>query len=334
MVNGGGSFCTTSNPCPACTGDCDNDSQCQIGLTCVQRNAGEAPPLACIAGGSGDVDGHDYWCTTTTTSAAHAWSIVEWLRCLLPVVGLGLVGDSWQMVLLVSVFSAETAGTAPVGQAGTGAVLVHGGGSFCTAAAPCPVCTGDCDADVDCQTGLTCIQREAGGAAPPGCVAGGAGDVDGHDYCAGQPMVNGGSSFCTAAAPCPACTGDCDNDSDCQAGLSCNQRGAGEAPPLACIPGGAGDVSGHDYVSGAPSSSRLLPGRAACWLSERRLAWWRLCVLWPFGFGLASLADEAVSIAVRRDSSSVAGRDGCGAGPRRQLFLHGRGAVRCVHGRL
>lgn len=212
--------------------------------------------------------------------------------------------------------------------------MVHGGGSFCTAAAPCPVCTGDCDADVDCQTGLTCIQREAGGAAPPGCVAGGAGDVDGHDYCAGQPMVNGGSSFCTAAAPCPACTGDCDNDSDCQAGLSCNQRGAGEAPPLACIPGGAGDVSGHDYVSGAPSSSRLLPGRAACWLSERRLAWWRLCVLWPFGFGLASLADEAVSIAVRRDSSSVAGRDGCGAGPRRQLFLHGRGAVRCVHGRL
>ena len=108
MVNGGGSFCTTSNPCPACTGDCDNDSQCQIGLTCVQRNAGEAPPLACIAGGSGDVDGHDYWCTTTTTSAAHAWSIVEWLRCLLPVVGLGLVGDSWQMALLVSVFSADT----------------------------------------------------------------------------------------------------------------------------------------------------------------------------------------------------------------------------------
>ena len=62
-------------------------------------------------------------------------------------------------------------------------VMFHAGGDHCSIAAPCPVCSGDCDRDSHCQAGLTCHQRDRGGAAPPGCAAGGAGDVDGHDYC-------------------------------------------------------------------------------------------------------------------------------------------------------
>ena len=47
-------------------------------------------------------------------------------------------------------------------------------------------CEGDCNADSDCSGGLKCIQRSA--LEPvPGCIAGGEGDVSGHDYCSGVP---------------------------------------------------------------------------------------------------------------------------------------------------
>ena len=73
--------------------------------------------------------------------------------------------------------------------------LTHGGSSFCTTSSPCPVCTGDCDNDAQCQTGLACHHRNSGDAAPPGCAAGGTGDVSGHDYC--TPII----------PPPVACTG-------------------------------------------------------------------------------------------------------------------------------
>ena len=38
--NGGGSFCTSSNPCSKCQGDCDSSSDCQGGLLCWQRGGG------------------------------------------------------------------------------------------------------------------------------------------------------------------------------------------------------------------------------------------------------------------------------------------------------
>ena len=132
-----------------------------------------------------------------------------------------------------------------------GTPLTHGGGSFCTDIAPCPACTGDCDNDGQCQGNMTCGQRSSGDPAPRGCRAGGAGDVNGHDYCI-EPLVNltlvhGGGSHCTTSEPCPTCTGDCDNDSQCQFGLVCHQRGSGDPAPPGCAAGGAGDVNGHDY---------------------------------------------------------------------------------------
>jgi cullin-associated NEDD8-dissociated protein 1 len=46
----------------------------------------------------------------------------------------------------------------------------------------CPACTGDCDSDSDCNSGLICFQRD--GTAPvPGCNAGGRGDTHDVDYC-------------------------------------------------------------------------------------------------------------------------------------------------------
>ena len=69
--------------------------------------------------------------------------------------------------------------------------LVNVGVSHCTASAQCAACTGDCDSDGDCQTGLVCHHRNPGGATPPGCTHGGAGDVSGYDYCVvvGMPAL-------------------------------------------------------------------------------------------------------------------------------------------------
>ena len=44
------------------------------------------------------------------------------------------------------------------------------------------MCTGDCDSDADCASGLKCFQRPGKGAVP-GCTSGGSGDKYDFDYC-------------------------------------------------------------------------------------------------------------------------------------------------------
>ena len=86
------------------------------------------------------------------------------------------------------------------------------------------VCEGDCDKDSDCGIGLMCFQR--GGNDPvPGC----SGTPDsGWDYCvpikALDSSRNGGTGY-------GMCEGDCDYDSDCDAGLKCFQRDGYESVP-------------------------------------------------------------------------------------------------------
>jgi hypothetical protein len=54
----------------------------------------------------------------------------------------------------------------------------------CSVERPCPICSGDCDIDGDCQKSLSCFKREIGGdASVPGCAVGGLGDIPGGDYC-------------------------------------------------------------------------------------------------------------------------------------------------------
>ena len=54
------------------------------------------------------------------------------------------------------------------------------GGTGCTPTKKCRVCQGDCDADVDCQTGLHCLQRN-GVQVIHGCRTGGASDEPGYE---------------------------------------------------------------------------------------------------------------------------------------------------------
>lgn len=57
----GSDGCTSDDPCPPCTGDCDDDSECKSSLICFQRMAGERTQIpGCAVGGLGDVPGGDY----------------------------------------------------------------------------------------------------------------------------------------------------------------------------------------------------------------------------------------------------------------------------------
>eukprot|EP01047_Picozoa_sp_COSAG01_P005977 COSAG01_NODE_212_length_21797_cov_14.197806_12_plen_228_part_00 len=54
--------------------------------------------------------------------------------------------------------------------------------SDCSAKSPCGQCQGECDADNECEQGLSCLERH-GRQPVPGCRLGGQGDLADHAYC-------------------------------------------------------------------------------------------------------------------------------------------------------
>ena len=48
---------------------------------------------------------------------------------------------------------------------------------------------------------------------------------------------------------CELCTGDCDSDADCEAGLVCFQRDSTQAIPNCSGEGGISDVAGKDICT-------------------------------------------------------------------------------------
>merc|ERR1719350_39704 len=100
-------------------------------------------------------------------------------------------------------------------------------------------CIGECDSDAQCKPGLKCFQR-TGFTPIPGCS--GKGNKD-WDYCydpAGSIELSGGNNG--SAKDLKACTGECDNDGQCAAGLKCFQRENGET-----IPGCKGNGAGKNW---------------------------------------------------------------------------------------
>jgi hypothetical protein len=130
--------------------------------------------------------------------------------------------------------------------------MVDNGGNGCSALAPCPTCQGDCDDDSQCIGDLKCFQRswtekyvDLLSHVPAGCVTTGA-EATHNDFCYNPAyMVDKGGSGCSSSNPCPACHGDCDEDSDCIGDLVCFQRDSGEAVP-GCIDAG-GTQANHDF---------------------------------------------------------------------------------------
>ncbi|KAL7513195.1 hypothetical protein ACHAXN_010414 [Cyclotella atomus] len=212
--------CKPGSPCDSCTGDCDKDSDCKSGLLCFQRAKDDTSQVpGCEVGGTQDIPGADY-CYDPESP-------------LPPLIWLGE------------------------------------GNKGCSKTQPCNRCTGSCTKDTDCVANLKCFMRNEGeDTLIPGCSGGGAGDHPGGDYCYDpnaephptiQPSGSGvpsplislrwrGSDGCTPDSPCPICTGDCDDDEDCESSLECFKRYAGDRGQVpGCDVGGLGDIPGGDY---------------------------------------------------------------------------------------
>ncbi len=107
------------------------------------------------------------------------------------------------------------------GGGGGSCPLPAGHGRFCVDCGPCAVGQGDCDNDAQCQPGLVCSDN----------VGADFGFNPNIDVCT-QPGGGGGSCplpagngrFCTECGPCAAGQGDCDNDNECQPGLTCTDN--------------------------------------------------------------------------------------------------------------
>ena len=169
-----------SFPLGACEGECDDDTQCQLGLKCFQRSGSESIP-----GCSGDGQSGKDYCYKPELE------IVE------------IVNNNVDSLIL-------------------------------------GVCQGECDNDSDCQPGLRCLDR-SGTDPVPGC----SGDPErGKDYCY-QPSLEivGDNGEPSKDYPLSVCQGDCDDDSECDTGLTCRFREGGEEVP-GCL---GNDDSGKDY---------------------------------------------------------------------------------------
>ena len=84
---------------------------------------------------------------------------------------------------------------------------------------PLHVCQGDCDHDGHCADGLVCHHRNDYSAVP-GCVGRG---KKGYDYCI-EPKLKDYGWGADKGRTLQLCEGDCDNDSQCAAGLKCHHR--------------------------------------------------------------------------------------------------------------
>lgn len=117
-------------------------------------------------------------------------------------------------------------------------------------------CTGECDAG-QCARGLTCFQRSSRASPIPGCRGSGGGS--GWDYCTAGPIPLSGRNDGSARG-LSACNGECDSDTQCEAGTVCFQREDNEPTPGCFGPGPSGANGNWDYcaIAGTPN---LLRGR-------------------------------------------------------------------------
>jgi len=212
-----------------CEGDCQTDEDCQPGLTCWQRNkTGDPGPPGCF--GTPKDESQYIWdycyCNTPAPTPQPTPRPTPEPQCT-PAGPLKF----------------ENKGVDPTEKLGQ--------------------CAGDCDKDSDCEEGLSCFHRdndEQDG--PLNCIGEIRNDPLPWDYCHCPPPAQ-----CTPALePLPLdhvavtpdhklkqCAGDCDKDSDCEEGLLCFRRDAGEqAGPPGC--------SGTPKNSPAPWDYCYCPG--------------------------------------------------------------------------
>jgi len=221
-------YCLKCGPCVEGEGDCDSDSECESGLTCVQVTGTDY----CQSGPCQLPVGHLDYCRDCGPCAEGQGDCDNNSECQSGLTCVQVTGTDY----------CQSDGCPhPVGHL-----------DYCRDCGPCAEGQGDCDNDNECQSGLTCVQvpgtdtcQSSGCPHPVGhldycrdcgpCTAG-EGDCDndgecqsglacvqvpGTDVCCPHPI--GHLDYCRDCGPCAAGQGDCDNDGECQSGLTCVQ---------------------------------------------------------------------------------------------------------------
>mmetsp|Transcript_7143 Transcript_7143/g.16728 ORF Transcript_7143/g.16728 Transcript_7143/m.16728 type:complete len:1499 (+) Transcript_7143:71-4567(+) len=165
-------------PLGICQGDCDEDSDCGLGLICAERSSGE--PVPGCSGGENDQSNTDYCIEGTREKPQEPLSL-----------GLceGQCEDDSSCKPGLFCYQRDVMGEVP---GCTDIVENSSSDRFCVSGVykvdeyddrPMSLCRGDCDEDTDCEDGLFCFQRSSGdGQAVPGCI-GGLEDNSNNDYC-------------------------------------------------------------------------------------------------------------------------------------------------------
>jgi len=204
-------FCRDCGPCADGEGDCDNDGQCEAGTSCamnVGAQFGYNPNIdVCVApsGGCPWPAGHPHFCRDCGPCGDGEGDCDNDGQCEAGTSCAMDVGAQFGYNPNIDVCVAPSGGCPwPLGHP-----------RFCRDCGPCADGEGDCDNDGECAAGTVC--------APD--VGADFGFHPNVDVCldpgGGCPWPLGHAHFCRDCGPCQEGEGDCDNDGQCAAGLSC-----------------------------------------------------------------------------------------------------------------
>ena len=206
---GGDSFCLGSQ-CGVGEGDCDSNSDCMSGLICVSdvgRNYGFRSIVdVCEMPSTPEPDdlGGNAFCAGQLCGEGQGDCDSD-AECQTGLVCATDVGIDYGFREIVDVCEAPIETPEPT---------ALGGDSFCLGS-QCGVGEGDCDSSAECQAGLVCSTDVGANYGFRSIV----------DVCevptTPEPTALGGNSYCVGAL-CGAGEGDCDSDSECEAGLTCS----------------------------------------------------------------------------------------------------------------
>jgi hypothetical protein len=200
-----GSFCTPTDPCPVCYGDCDEDSDCEGDLICEERDGGE--PVSGCSGGEESTSNTDYCVNpnamrestteaviSTDVPSTNATTVEPEITTVAPDTTTAesettaeepeiTVAESETTSIETDSLNLETSipSLSPADIPAPAPKVVAVSATFCTPTDPCPMCYGDCDEDSDCEGDLICEERDEGD--PVSGCSGGEESTSLTDYC-------------------------------------------------------------------------------------------------------------------------------------------------------
>lgn len=190
---GASDYCSVCGPCDEGEGDCDGNDECMLGLIC---SPGAGPDHGLPSG----VDvcecpvwpGHRDYCSLCGPCGTGDSGCSSNADCH-PLTACSGVGPGTFRFCEAAPHQGEE--------------------GHCAIAGPCGTGVGDCDADDDCKGGRVCSLNV-------GSEYGLAPDI-GVCEC---PWPEGDPNYCRDCGPCPAGSGSCGADSECEEGSTCSEN--------------------------------------------------------------------------------------------------------------